>query len=687
MSAPISTAETPVETVDLERAVRDGLRGPVTARRTDGTDVRLRVGHRRVRTEDGVGVPVADGWTRRLGIARTGTVVRPQLATDPRPLATARFAVGPQGWALALDLLVSALAYAAGTAAPLLALLAATGGPDRWWYAAGSVAALLAALACGTLADRLSTDAQSQVHARVEKAVWQRVLALPPTFFRSVPLRRVIGYATAVGSVRALLGAVGVDVAVGALAGALCTAGLAVLDLRLGALGLAAVLLVLAVVAVLARRQQHHDAAVFDGVDDVQAVLYPALRGIEEIHSYGAQDFVRDRWQRAFDRQKAADEAGLRHAEVADALLASVQPILLAVLLPAALAWTPGPVAVVVVVVLAVQLGASLAALSASIPALFSIGLAYRRLRPILQTAPEVDATRAVRHDLGGDVRLCAVSARYPDATDEVLRGVDLTAHPGECVAVVGGSGSGKSTLLRVLLGLVPATAGAVLYDGQPLDRLDPDHLRRQVGYVAQDGRLLRGTVRQVVLGEDDPDEQRTDQAWDGLEAAGVAEDVRAMPMGLDTRVADGDAGFSGGQVQRLLLARALARSPRLLLLDEATSALDESTQRHVVDAVGRLGVTRIVVAHRLSTIRGADRVVVLRDGRVVETGSYAELVAQPGELSRLLGGAPARPRRRPAHLAPDPDAPDPAPSDPVPSDPDPSTEAARHRHRPGRTR
>jgi len=216
------------------------------------------------------------------------------------------------------------------------------------------------------------------------------------------------------------------------------------------------------------------------------------------------------------------------------------------------------------------------------------------------------------------------------------LDNVSLAVGPGEFVAVVGPSGSGKSTLLRVLIGFETPEEGSVRYDGQELLSLDVLAVRRQLGVVLQGGAPEAGTIFENIAGGL---ALGLEEAWAAAEDAGLAADIRAMPMGMHTLVSVGGSNLSGGQRQRLLIARALARKPRVLLFDEATSALDNRTQALVGESLERLKVTRLVVAHRLSTIRRADRIYVLERGRVVEQGPYEQLVARDGPFRRLMQG------------------------------------------------
>jgi ABC-type multidrug transport system fused ATPase/permease subunit len=254
------------------------------------------------------------------------------------------------------------------------------------------------------------------------------------------------------------------------------------------------------------------------------------------------------------------------------------------------------------------------------------------KLEPILQEEPERLESALQPGQLRGNVALSNVRFGYPGSADEVLKGVSIEIPAGASVAIVGASGSGKSTIVRLLLGLERPSSGRVLVDGQDLARLDPVAVRRQMGVVMQKGQIIPGTVAENILGST---VLTLDDAWDAAEQAGLAEDIEAMPMGMHTYV--NPSTLSGGQQQKVLLARALLGQPRVVVLDEATSALDEQSQATVVESMERLEVTRIAVAHRVSTIRTCDRIYVIERGLVAQQGTFDELLAAPGTFRRLV--------------------------------------------------
>jgi ABC-type bacteriocin/lantibiotic exporter with double-glycine peptidase domain len=235
---------------------------------------------------------------------------------------------------------------------------------------------------------------------------------------------------------------------------------------------------------------------------------------------------------------------------------------------------------------------------------------------------------------LRGGVELNAVHFRYNNCGPWVLDGLDLRISPGEFVAVVGPSGSGKSTLVRLLLGLEQPEKGTIRFDGRTLERLRLDLVRRQIGVVPQNAAVLSGKIQEVIAGGA---LITSEQAWAAAEQAAIAAEIREFPMGMNTIISEGGGNLSGGQRQRLAIARALVRQPALLILDEATSALDNISQSEVGRQLQKLGLTRIVIAHRLSTIRHADRIVMLEAGRIVEEGSFRQLIRREGAFAAMM--------------------------------------------------
>jgi ABC-type bacteriocin/lantibiotic exporter with double-glycine peptidase domain len=371
----------------------------------------------------------------------------------------------------------------------------------------------------------------------------------------------------------------------------------------------------------------------------LSAMGYEVFSGIAKLRAAAAEGRAFEQWYAKYDAYRDANREST--------VLSNHETVALSLLQPAAtilVLWFAWKLAADGATRLSigdfVAFHAALFGLLGGVHALVSTTLAvlnlkpvWDRARPILETPPEDAGGHGRRHDPTGAIALSGLVFSYPGG-EPVLRGIDLEIRAGEFVAIVGPSGSGKSTLLRLLLGFEAPASGSVRYDGHDIATLDLRHLRSRLGTVLQGGKLWAGDLRTNILGAANLE---VEAAWDAARRAGLAADIEAMPMGLYTVVGEGLSTLSGGQRQRVLLARALVGRPRILLLDEATSALDNVSQATVLAELEKLDATRVVIAHRLNTVRGADRIVVLDGGRIVEQGTFEELSEHRGVFSAML--------------------------------------------------
>lgn len=359
------------------------------------------------------------------------------------------------------------------------------------------------------------------------------------------------------------------------------------------------------------------------------------LRGIQKIKLAGAERRAFSHWARGY--ATVADASYKRPALLISApalvpLIGSAGTVLIY--------WLAAATKVSVADYMAFNtafgsVSGAIVALSGTATVVSTIRPLLELVGPIMRTVPEVISTKRQVSHINGSIEMSNVSFRYADNLPLVLDNVSLNIRPGEFVAIVGRTGCGKSTLMRLLLGFEQPVKGAVYYSGQDISGVDIRSLRRHVGVVMQNGSLFAGDILMNIIVAT-PKATIAD-AWEAAELAGVADDIQRMPMGMQTLLSEGGGGVSGGQRQRLLIARAVCGKPKVLMLDEATSALDNVTQKHVSDALAGLSCTRIVIAHRLSTIRYADRIIMLDQGKIVESGTYDELVALGGAFANLV--------------------------------------------------
>ncbi len=289
-----------------------------------------------------------------------------------------------------------------------------------------------------------------------------------------------------------------------------------------------------------------------------------------------------------------------------------------------------------------VAFNAAFAAVSGALLSLSPLATRFSEMRPILElvepileTEPEVSENRKIITNLSGAIEINNVSFKYDEKGPLILDNISLKIEPGQYIAIVGKTGCGKSTLMRLMLGFEKVQNGAIYYDGQDINTLDLKTLRQHIGAVMQNGKLFSGDIFSNIIIS--APWMTLDDAWEAAKLASFDKDIKDMPMGMHTIISEGSGGVSGGQKQRLMIARAVAPKPSILMFDEATSALDNITQKQISEALDSLKSTRIVIAHRLSTIKNCDRIIVIDKGKIIEDGTYDELNSANGYFTELV--------------------------------------------------
>ncbi len=477
---------------------------------------------------------------------------------------------------------------------------------------------------------------QTRLDAGVQAAIWDRLLSLPAQFFRGYSSGDLAVRAMGINTISQMV--TGATLA-SLLSGVFSVFSIGVIffyDANLGliAAGMAAVIVVATLLGGLL--QLRHQRRETELIGLVSSLVLQLLDGIAKIRVAGAEMRAFALWAGLYSRQKA-EAARAQSAANAVLVFNSAAVVLSSMVVFAVVAFSLGTSVTtgefVAFNTAFTQFLVASAGITTGFTTILQAAPFYERAKPILSASPEVDTQKPDPGELRGRVELNHVTFRYDPDGPLVLDDVSIHAEPGEFVAVVGPSGAGKSSLFRHLLGFEEALTGTVYYDDHDLSRINVQAVRRQMGVVLQNNRLMSGTLFQNIAGVAP---LTMEQVWEAARMAGLDADIDAMPMKMFTVLGEGASAISGGQRQRLAIARALAAKPRILLFDEATSALDNRTQAIVSDSLSRLEVTRIVIAHRLSTIVDADRIYVLQAGRVVQSGTYASLMEQDGPFRDL---------------------------------------------------
>lgn len=468
-----------------------------------------------------------------------------------------------------------------------------------------------------------------------EAAVIDRLLHLPVPFFRDYAAGDLAQRAFSINSILHLLTSTTQAAVLTWLFGLFSFLYMYWLNWQLGLIATAMVALILAVTVGVNVWRLRIERRMYSLQGAIASRVLQILNGIGKLRSGGAENRAFVLWARDFARQKqlTMQVRGLGNALT---VFNGMFIVLASGTLFGAIAFFHKDISTGVFMsfnTAFMQFLAATLGLAGALTESLSVIPLYERARPILGALPEHQASQAQSGALQGEIEISRVSFKYAEDGPTILDDVSIHIRQGEFVAFVGPSGSGKSTLFRLLLGFEAPQSGAIYYDRQDLASLDLGSVRRQLGVVLQNGKLMPGDIFTNIVGSSP---RTLDDAWEAARMAGLDEDIRAMPMGMHTVIAEGAGTISGGQRQRLMIARALVNRPSVVLFDEATSALDNQTQAIVARSVKQLDATRIVIAHRLSTIIQADRIVVIDAGKVVETGNYAELMALGGHFAEL---------------------------------------------------
>ncbi len=582
------------------------------------------------------------------GIAAGGVALYPPLPDDAGSARTVlRFALFRTHRDLRTVCAVGALAGLAALLVPvltgqLLGRFIPRADYGSWLAALGALALVgLGNAVFGVVQGLAVLRMEGRIDERLQAAIWSRLIALPCRFFRDFSAGDLADRAGSVGDVREMLTGAAVQAAMSGLFSMFSLLLLFVYSWRLALIASAMLLAMAIATSFCSYRQFRHYREMFRTRGAISGFAFQMINGLSKLRVANAATYALARWARQFSEQKQAALAARRWAAGQHALNALLQPLALVFIYGFVHYGGPPDEARPALDLAAFlsfntafgQLTAAVNNLAIAATTVVSIVPLLERVRPILAARPENADGGEDPGDLQGGIEFANVAFRYGAQAPNAVEDVSFRVDPGEYVAFVGPSGCGKSTLFRLLLGFEQPASGSVFLDGRDLAGLDPVAIRRYMGVVPQNGQLVAGNIYENIAGMSP---LGVDGAWAAARAAALDEDIRAMPMGMQTVVASQGSALSTGQKQRLLIARALARRPRILLLDEATSALDNRAQATVQASLRKLSATRVVIAHRLSSIRDVDRIYVMDGGRIVESGRYDDLMRRAGVFAAL---------------------------------------------------
>ncbi|MEU6083844.1 NHLP bacteriocin export ABC transporter permease/ATPase subunit [Streptomyces sp. NPDC047108] len=478
---------------------------------------------------------------------------------------------------------------------------------------------------------------EGRVESALQPAVWDRLLRLPTAFFAERSTGELASAAMGISTIRRVLSGISSVAVTSGTVGAVNLVLLLCFSLPLALMAIGMLLVIASVFTGMGLWQLRWQRRLVELSNKLNNQAFQTLRGLPKLRVAAAESFAYAAWAREFARSRELQQRVGRIKNlitVVNAVYLPLCTLIMFMLLAGPARGTLSAGAFLTFNTAVTMMLASVNQLTGALISAAAVLPMFEQIKPVLDEAPEVRGGSVQPGALSGGIEARGLSFRYSEDRPLVLDDVSFRVNPGEFVAIVGASGCGKSTLLRLLIGFDQPAAGSVLYDGQDLAALDQAAVRRQCGVVLQSAQPFTGSILDCICGTE---MFSLEEAWEAAEMAGLAEDIKRMPMGMHTILSDGGGTVSGGQRQRLMIASALIRRPRVLFFDEATSALDNETQRVVIESTRALRSTRVVIAHRLSTVMDADRVIVMSEGRVVQQGPPAELLADTGGLFHEL--------------------------------------------------
>lgn len=477
---------------------------------------------------------------------------------------------------------------------------------------------------------------ESRMSTSVEAGVLDRLLNLPASFFRQYSTGDLAMRSMGIGHIRQVLTQAAMSSMLTFVFSSVTFVLLFYYNTRLALVGTALFLIVVIATVATAFLQLPLERMQYQVRGKVAGILLQILTGISRLRVAGAENRALAYWAGYYSRQVRLTYRSQMVTNNLETFLSSVPVLSTMALFVTVVAFPTGDLTLATFLAfsaaLAQVIGAAVS-VGSTVSSVLDIIPLYERSKPILETLPESYTAKNDPGQLSGQIEVSHVAFRYHEGGPLVLDDVSLTIAPGEFVAFVGPSGAGKSTILRLLLGFESPEQGSIYYDDEDFAQLDRQAVRRQIGVVFQNSRLVAGDIFRNIVGSAP---LTLDDAWEAAKLSGLDQDIKQMPMGMHTVISEGESTLSGGQRQRLLIARAIVNRPKMLFFDEATSALDNVTQAKVAKSLDSLKSTRVVIAHRLSTIMNADRIYVVERGKIVQQGRYEELLDAPGLFADL---------------------------------------------------